>query len=187
MMSGMHLAGRRARLFTRLAVIALLVTGGLALDVASIAVTHPAYAHAYLLESSPVDGQVLDRTPAEVRLRFNESVNLGQRSIQLLDVTGKKLAIGASDYSDGKANTARTILPPGLAEGTYVVAWRVTSADSHVVSGAFSFSVGHPSSMAVPVEQDVDPAVPIVDAVGRGLAFLGVALVLGGALFVVVL
>ncbi|MEV6864493.1 copper resistance protein CopC [Streptosporangium subroseum] len=183
----MHLAGRRARLFTRLAVIALLVTGGLALDIASVAVTHPAYAHAYLLESSPVDGQVLDRTPDEVRLRFNESVNLGQRSIQLLDMTGKKLAIGASDYSDGKANTARTSLPPGLAEGTYVVAWRVTSADSHVVSGAFSFSVGHPSSMAVPVEQDVDPAVPIVDAVGRGLAFLGVSLVLGGALFVAVL
>ncbi|WP_162641603.1 copper resistance CopC/CopD family protein [Streptosporangium sp. 'caverna'] len=174
-------------MFTRLAVIALLVTGGLALDISSVAVTHPAYAHAYLLESSPVDGQVLARTPAEVRLRFNESVNLGQRSIQLLDVTGKKLALGASDYSDGKANTARTSLPPGLAEGTYVVAWRVTSADSHVVSGAFSFSVGHPSSMAVPVEQDVDPAVPIVDAVGRGLAFLGVALVLGGALFVAVL
>ena len=187
MMSGMHLAGRRARFFTRLAVIALLVTGGLALDIVSVAVTHPAYAHAYLLESSPVDGQVLDRTPAEVRLRFNEAVNLGQRSIQLLDVTGKKLAIGASDYSDGKANTARTSLPTGLAEGTYVVAWRVTSADSHVVSGAFSFSIGHPSSMAVPVEQDVDPAVPIVDAVGRGLAFLGVALVLGGALFVAVL
>ncbi|WP_371778268.1 copper resistance CopC/CopD family protein [Streptosporangium subroseum] len=183
----MHLAGRRARLFTRLAVIALLVTGGLALDISSVAVTHPAYAHAYLLESSPVDGQVLARTPAEVRLRFNESVNLGQRSIQLLDVTGKKLALGASDYSDGKANTARTSLPPGLAEGTYVVAWRVTSADSHVVSGAFSFSVGHPSSMAVPVEQDVDPAVPVVDAVGRGLAFLGVALALGGALFVAVL
>ncbi|SNT30886.1 copper transport protein [Streptosporangium subroseum] len=187
MMSGMHLAGRRARLFTRLAVIALLVTGGLTLDLASVAVTRPAYAHAYLLESSPVDGQVLDRTPAEVRLRFNEAVNLGQRSIQLLDVTGKKLSIGASDYSDGKANTARTSLPPNLAEGTYVVAWRVTSADSHVVSGAFSFSVGHPSSMAVPVEQDVDPAVPVVDAIGRGLAFLGVALVLGGALFVAVL
>ncbi|WP_179282247.1 copper resistance CopC/CopD family protein [Streptosporangium subroseum] len=183
----MHLAGRRARLFTRLAVIALLVTGGLTLDLASVAVTRPAYAHAYLLESSPVDGQVLDRTPAEVRLRFNEAVNLGQRSIQLLDVTGKKLSIGASDYSDGKANTARTSLPPNLAEGTYVVAWRVTSADSHVVSGAFSFSVGHPSSMAVPVEQDVDPAVPVVDAIGRGLAFLGVALVLGGALFVAVL
>ncbi|MFC7649119.1 copper resistance protein CopC [Streptosporangium lutulentum] len=160
---------------------------GLVSDLVSAAVTHPAYAHAYLLESSPVDGQVLDRPPAEVRLRFNEAVNLGQRSIQLLDVTGKKLEIGASGYTDGKANTAQASLPTGLAEGTYVVAWRVTSADSHVVSGAFSFSVGHPSSLAVPVEQDTDPAVPVVDAIGRALAFLGMALVLGGALFVTVL
>ena len=48
---------------TRLAVIALLVTG-LALEVASVAVPHPAYAHAYLLECSPVDGQVLVAAPA---------------------------------------------------------------------------------------------------------------------------
>ena len=33
-------------------------------------------------------------------------------------------------------------LPAGLENGTYVVAWRVTSADSHPVSGAFSFSIG---------------------------------------------
>ena len=36
-------------------------------------------------------------------------------------------------------------LPAGLEDGTYVVAWRVTSADSHPVSGAFSFSIGQPS------------------------------------------
>ncbi|WP_176992990.1 copper resistance CopC/CopD family protein [Nonomuraea jiangxiensis] len=184
----MRLASRRrAWLVTRLAVIVLLVAGGLVVDLVSAAAIRPAYAHAYLTESSPVDTQVLDRPPAEVRLRFNEAVSLGRRAIQLLDVTGKNVAIGAPDHADGKANTARAALPAGLAEGTYVVAWRVTSADSHVVSGAFSFSVGRPSSLAVTVDQDADPAVPVIDAVGRALAFLGVALALGGALFVVVL
>ena len=33
-------------------------------------------------------------------------------------------------------------LPPGLRDGTYVVAWRVISADSHPVHGAYIFSVG---------------------------------------------
>ncbi|MEU2613491.1 copper resistance protein CopC [Micromonospora sp. NPDC007271] len=183
-----HSAGRRwAWLVTRLAVVALLAAGGLVTDFLSAATTHPAYAHAYLLETSPVDGAVFASPPAEVRLRFSEAVSFNERSIQLLDVTAKKVAIGTPGHVDGKANTARVSLPTDLAEGTYVVAWRVTSADSHVVSGAFSFSVGHPSSLAAPAGQDADPAVPVVDAVGRALAFLGAAVALGGALFVAVL
>ncbi|PZG00663.1 copper resistance CopC family protein, partial [Nonomuraea aridisoli] len=184
----MGVAGRRrARLVARLAVVAFLVAGGLVADLLGVTVTRPAFAHAYLMGSSPVDGQVLDRAPAEVSLRFNEAVSLGRRSIQLLDVTGRSLTTGAPGHAEGKANTAQVGLPADLAEGTYVVAWRITSADSHVVSGAFSFSVGHRSSMAASLEQDADPAVPVVDAVGRGLAFLGLALVLGGGLFVAVL
>ncbi|MFJ8581043.1 copper resistance CopC/CopD family protein [Micromonospora sp. NPDC093277] len=172
------------RLITRLAAVVLLVAGCLVTDLASI---HPAYAHAYLLETSPVDGEVLASPPAEVRLRFDDAVSFNERSIQLLDVNAKKLAIGTPGHVDGKANTTRVSLPPDLAEGTYVLAWRVTSADSHVVSGAFSFSVGHPSATAAPVEQDAHRDVLVVDAVGRALAFLGVALALGGALFVAVL
>ncbi|SCE98341.1 copper transport protein [Micromonospora viridifaciens] len=181
-----HPAGRRwAWLITRLAVVALLAAGGLVTDLGSTA--RPAFAHAYLLETSPVDGAVLASPPAEVRLRFSEAVSFNERSFQLLDVSAKKLAIGVPGHVDGKANTARVSLPADLAEGTYVLAWRVTSADSHVVSGAFSFSIGHPSATTALVGQDASPALPVVDAVGRGLAFLGVAVALGGALFVVVL
>ncbi|MCW3841174.1 copper resistance protein CopC [Micromonospora yasonensis] len=186
MTRSMYPAGQRwARLVTRLAVVLLLATGGLVTDLASTA--HPAYAHAYLLETSPVDGEVLTAPPAEVRLRFNEAVSFNERSIQLLDTTAKKLAIGTPGHVDGKANTARVSLPTDLTEGTYVLAWRVTSADSHVVSGALSFSIGQPSATTAPVEQDAHRAVLVVDAVGRALAFLGVALALGGALFVAVL
>lgn len=165
----------------------LLVAGGLVVGLLPGVAARPAYAHAYLLESSPVDGQVLASPPAEVRLRFDEAVSLGGRSVQLLDPTGKELAIGAARFADGKADTARASLPRDLAEGTYVVSWRVTSVDSHVVSGAFSFSVGHPSAMAADVEQDADRVVPVVAAVGRGVAYLGVALVLGGGVFVAAL
>ncbi|MGI5158672.1 copper resistance CopC/CopD family protein [Microbispora sp. CA-102843] len=184
----MPIAGpRRARLFARLVAVVLLAAGGLVVGLFPGTAARPAYAHAYLLESSPVDGKVLASPPAEVRLRFDEAVSLGRRSIQLLDPTGKELVIGAAEYADGRIDTARASLPRDLAEGTYVVSWRVTSVDSHVVSGAFSFSVGHPSATAVPAEQDTDRAVPVVAAVGRAVAYLGVALALGGGLFVAVL
>ncbi|RKN16623.1 hypothetical protein D7147_23005 [Micromonospora musae] len=176
---------RWARLVTRLAVVLLLATGGLVTNLASPA--QPAYAHASLVETSPVDGEVLASPPAEVRLRFNEAVSFNERSIQLLDTNAEKLAIGTPGHADGKGNTAQVSLPTDLAEGTYVLAWRVTSADSHVVSGALTFSIGHPSATAAPVEQDAHRGVVVVDAVGRALAFLGMALALGGALFVAVL
>ena len=35
---------------------------------------------------------------------------------------------------------------PVLADGLYAVVWRVTSADGHVVDGAFSFQVGTAST-----------------------------------------
>ncbi|MER7444631.1 copper resistance CopC/CopD family protein [Micromonospora avicenniae] len=181
-----QLAGHRwARLVTRMAVVLLLATGGLVTNLASTA--QPAYAHAYLVETSPVDGEVLASPPAEVQLRFNEAVSFNERSIQLLDTNAEKLTIGTAGHVDGKANTAQVGLPADLAEGTYVLAWRVTSADSHVVSGALTFSIGHPSATAAPVEQDAHRAVVVVDAVGRALAFLGMALALGGGLFVAVL
>lgn len=37
-------------------------------------------------------------------------------------------------------------LPDKLAQGTYMVSWRVVSADGHPISGAFTFSIGKPSA-----------------------------------------
>jgi copper transport protein len=114
-------------------------------------------------------------------------VTLTPQSIQLLDPAGDKVRIGAPDHADGKANTVAASLPADLGKGTYTVAWRVVSADSHAVSGAFRFSVGAPSASVTSVDDGVDQATRVVHAVGRGLAFLGLALVLGGTVFLVVL
>jgi copper transport protein len=114
-------------------------------------------------------------------------VTLTPQSIQLLDPAGDKVRIGAPDHADGKANTVAASLPADLGKGTYTVAWRVVSADSHAVSGAFRFSVGAPSASVTSVDDGAGQATRVVHAVGRGLAFLGLALVLGGAVFLVVL
>src|SRR5690606_28795516 len=42
-----------------------------------------------------------------------------------------------------------------LAEGTYIVSWRVISLDTHPVSGGISFSVGEPSASSVAVPAQV--------------------------------
>ncbi|HZE31185.1 MAG TPA: copper resistance protein CopC, partial [Actinoallomurus sp.] len=171
----------------RLLVIVAFVVGGLGVEVTFGAEIRPAYAHAELLESSPIDNAVVAAPPRQVRLRFNEAVTLTPQSIQLLDPAGDRVSIGAPGHADGKANTAAADLPVSLGKGTYTVAWRVVSADSHAVSGAVRFSVGAPSASFTSVDDGAGQATRVVHAVGRGLAFLGLALVLGGAVFLVVL
>ena len=63
-----------------------------------------------------------------------------------------------------------------------MVSWRVTSADSHPVSGAFSFSIGQPSALVTAGEPGASSGVvKAVDGIARGLSFLGFALAAGGA------
>ena len=77
-------------------------------------------------------------------------------------------------------------LRDGLADGTYTVAWRVVSADSHPISGAFTFSIGKPSATtaAVAVEPAVNPASGALYDIARYAAYGAVALLIGSVTFV---
>src|SRR4051794_6190948 len=144
-------------------------------------------AHATIVRTTPADQAVLKTQPREVSLEFSERVDLGAHAIRLLDGSGEEVKTAAAKPGPGGPSTAVLTLPPGLAKGTYVVAWRVVSSDSHPVSGAFSFSVGAPSQVVFESGGSSSATVRTIDAIGRGLAFLGLALALGGALVVFVL
>ncbi|MFD5217405.1 copper resistance CopC/CopD family protein [Streptomyces tendae] len=158
------------------AVLVLLLLGG----------AGPASAHAALSSTDPGDGAVLQRAPGHVTLTFSESVGLRDDSFRVLDPGGHRVRTGATGHAEGRSDTARTALPAGLGEGTYTVAWRVVSADSHPVSGAFTFSVGKPSQTTAPVDTGPteDPLTAILHKLARYLAYLSAALLIGTAAFV---
>ncbi|MFF4062282.1 copper resistance CopC/CopD family protein [Streptomyces sp. NPDC001668] len=144
-----------------------------------------ASAHAALRSTDPGDGTVLKSAPRDITLTFTESVGLLDDSFRVLGPDGKRLKAGEAGHGPSGSDTARVTLPAKLAQGTYTVAWRVVSADSHPVSGAFTFSVGKPSPAIVvpdtgPTE---DPATESLFNMGRYLAYLAVALLIGTAVF----
>jgi copper transport protein len=144
-----------------------------------------AQAHATIVRTTPSDQTVLKSQPAEVTLEFSEGVDLGAHAIRLLDGSGAEVKTPSPPkHGPGGGATALLALPPGLAQGTYIVSWRVVSSDSHPVSGAFSFSVGSPSQILFQAGGSSSATVRAIDAIGRGLAFLGLALALGGAVVV---
>ncbi|MFJ9636845.1 copper resistance CopC/CopD family protein [Streptomyces sp. NPDC101178] len=148
----------------------------------------PASAHAALTGSDPQDGAVVATAPKEVTLTFSEAIAVGDGSIRVLDPSSKRVDTGAEpkDLSDGSTVRYGVDLHSGLPEGTYTVAWQAISADSHPISGAFTFSIGAPSetTVALPSEEVGGGPVGVVYGIARYVAYAGFVLLVGGAAFV---
>ncbi|MFF9116190.1 copper resistance protein CopC [Streptomyces massasporeus] len=145
----------------------------------------PASAHAALRGTDPDDGSVVKRAPRHVTLTFTESVGLLDDSFRVFGPDQRRVHTGEATHADGRSDTARIGLPRKLAQGTYTVAWRVVSADSHPVSGAFSFSVGKRSATTSPIDTGPaeDPLTGGLNDAARYLAYLAGALLVGLAAF----
>ncbi|MFJ6705768.1 MULTISPECIES: copper resistance protein CopC [unclassified Streptomyces] len=176
--------GRRCTTAPRGTLRALALLGSL-LTALLLASAAPASAHAALRGSDPADGAVLKSSPGSVTLTFTESVGLLDDSFRVYDPTNHRVTTGGPGHGPGGADTARITFPKRLGTGTFTVAWRVVSADSHPVSGALTFSVGEPSATtaAVPAGPVENPATGSLYDIGRYVAYLAVALLLGGTAF----
>ncbi|MET9107603.1 copper resistance CopC/CopD family protein [Streptomyces zhihengii] len=152
-----------------------------------LAAAGPASAHAALIASNPKDGAVVATAPAEVTLTFSEQIAMGDDSIRVLEPSGKRADTARiRDLGTGGTVMYGVTLHSGLPDGTYTVAWQAVSADSHPVSGAFTFSIGAPSAstVALPDQQAGGGAVGVLYGIARYAAYAGFVLLAGGAAFV---
>jgi methionine-rich copper-binding protein CopC len=117
------------------------VTGIGAAVVAGVVLGAPAaaYAHNYLVDSTPAAGETLTTLPETFEIVTNEallaSAGLGGFALEVRDANGLF-------YGDGcvvvEGDTMST--PAALGEpGTYTVIWQVVSADGHTVSDELDF------------------------------------------------
>ncbi|WP_184533973.1 copper resistance CopC/CopD family protein [Micromonospora polyrhachis] len=138
----------------------------------------PASAHAVLASSSPVPDTVLSSAPAEVVLTFSEPVRQVPGKIRVLGPDGSRVDRGEPTF-DGAL--VRIPVDPGGARGTYLVSYRVISADSHPVAGGYTYSVGAPSTP--PADSDtgsaVDSVVAVAVPVAKYVGYVGLVLLAG--------
>ncbi|MGW0191230.1 copper resistance CopC/CopD family protein [Streptomyces sp. NPDC003362] len=175
----MHTGGRpRCRPALTAVLLILLLLGSAA----------PASAHAALAGTDPRDGTVLKSAPRALTLDFTESVGLLDGSVRLLGPDNRRVHVEEPRHVPGGDDRVRVTLPDGLRTGTYTVAWRVVSADSHPVSGVFTFSVGKATrtTAAPDTGPPEHPATKALHTLARHLAYLAVALLLGTAAFIAV-
>ena len=164
----------------------------LAAGVLVVASAAPAFAHSTLEQTSPAAGQVLDQPPKKVTLGFNEPVEVALGAIRLYNSKGERLDVGSASHPGGQQSQVQVGVPK-LNDDSYVVTWRVISADSHPVSGAFTFQVGRSAAAGnlqnltqrLLANQGGDTTVGFLYAVARFGVFASLALLVGAAAFLV--
>ena len=120
---------RITRLFVAVLVFMMLFVGTVS----------PASAHAVLIDTEPKSGAILGESPERIILTFNEQVGTSFSSIRVLDSEGNELSAAKAQRVDPERVGVEA---PTLGDGTYIVIWRVVSADGHPVEGSFTFQIG---------------------------------------------
>jgi methionine-rich copper-binding protein CopC len=98
-----------------------------------------AHAHAFLSASSPPVG-ASTAAPSRLNLSFTEPVELALSGIDLANVNGRAVKLGALTFASNDHKVLSAALPP-LPPGAYRVRWHVVSTDTHRTEGEFRFTV----------------------------------------------
>lgn len=159
--------GGRALAAALVAGAALLVGGG----------ASPAGAHATLVGTAPAADGMVEAVPDQVELRFDEPVETVENAVQVFGPDGDRVDLGTVETADGGA-TLRTPVESD-AQGTYTVAWRVTSEDSHTLSGSFVFHNGTRTGAVAVDEGGGDTVTTWAGGIGRWLALAGTLVAVG--------
>jgi copper transport protein len=157
----------------RIAVLVLAAAAALALPAL-------AWAHAALVRTSPSASGTVNTPPRRVLLTFSEAV---EPRFAVISVTN---AAGDQQTTDSPSRSAvdpKTLVVPlqRLAQGWYLVYWRVISVDGHPVRGAFTFAVGPnpgpPPQFVIPKISETAATPRLVAA--RTVVFLAVMAAIG--------
>ena len=141
-----------------------------------------ALSHAVLLDSSPQAQEVLQESPKVLILTFNE--NIGPIFFRVLNTEGKEVGSAEPFWVDG--HTVKMNLKETLLNGTYLLSYRVISADTHPVGSTIIFSVGekistNPVNSVANQDSTSNWWIPVT--INRVLLYITVLLTLGIVVF----
>ncbi|WP_227997861.1 copper resistance CopC family protein [Nocardia australiensis] len=118
-------------------VLTALVAGLLLIGV-GLAAAGTAAAHSEAVGSTPEDGSTIDAGPARVSITFNEEL---QTSFPALTVVGPDDHLWSKGAPMVEGKTVSVEVGELGPVGEYTIAYRVTSADGHPVSGKRHFTL----------------------------------------------
>jgi putative copper export protein/methionine-rich copper-binding protein CopC len=141
---------RRIAAHVRAVVVALWIASGLLLTAGDL------LAHPVLRSAVPAaDARVLV-PPRELRLTFNEGVEISFSHLRLLGPGGTAVPLGALAHPADSGSVLVASVNGPLAPGDYRVEWTAAGSDGHPTNGGYAFTVAPPPQ---PIAAAVDTSV----------------------------
>lgn len=93
--------------------------------------------------TTPLDGEILQRTPTAVGVGFDQTLNQEESTFSLRTTDNTEVS-GTTVTYDGSGSSVTIGLPSSLPDGVYTIVWHAVSADDgSATDGWSSFSVGN--------------------------------------------
>ncbi len=145
------------------------------LSVLALAGAGIASAHAVRIAADPAPDSSVGAGPGRASATFNEQLKTDFAAMTVVGPDGNLWSTGPTDVKGAVASVALRPLGP---TGTYTVNYRVTSADGHVLNGAWSFDLtaagtGTPGPKVVQSADEAD-GVPVWPFVALAAVIVGV-------------
>jgi len=159
------------------------------LALVALLVPAAASAHARLEGTSPPEGAVVKTEPSAVIFEFDEPVEGNFGAVRVYDAAGERVDEGDAFHPDGEGPRLGVHLKPGLPDGSYTATYRVVSADGHIVSSGYVFSIGKAGKAPTQTVGELiggsgnGKVTEVAYGLARGLEYTAIALAVGGVAF----
>jgi copper transport protein len=178
---------RRVRTFGRCA--AVTANALAALVALTLLVPAAASAHARLEGTDPPEGAVVKTEPSAVIFEFDEPVEGNFGAVRVYDAAGERVDEGDAFHPGGEGPKLGVHLKPGLPDGSYTATYRVVSADGHIVSSGYVFSIGKAGKAPTQTVGELiggsgnGKVTEVAYGLARGLEYTAIALAVGAFAF----
>jgi copper transport protein len=148
-----------------------------------------ASAHARLEGTDPPQGAVVKTEPSAVIFEFDEPVEGNFGAVRVYDAAGERVDEGDAFHPGGEGPKLGVHLKPDLPDGSYTATYRVVSADGHIVSSGYVFSIGNPGKAPTQTVGELiggsgnGKVTEVAYGLARGLEYTAIALAVGGVAF----
>ncbi len=127
----------------------------LAVFILACSASTPALAHTSVVKTIPSYKSTLSKMPETISIEFTDILmTLGEKkvnSIEVTDPSGVEIPLVATNID--KSVLSASLPQRSYRDGTYLVSYRVVSADGHSISGSYELYLNTPSENVAPVEE----------------------------------
>lgn len=115
----------------------------------------PAAAHTSVVKTVPEYKSTLTEMPQSISIEFTDVLmTLGEKKVNSIELTGPDGSPVAIESTSIDQRTLTVQLPEqSYQDGTYLVSYRVVSADGHSISGSYELYLNTPSKGVAPIEE----------------------------------